>query len=279
MQGLPFRKMHGLGNDCVVLDARARPIELSAAAIRRIGDRHRGVGFDQLVLLRPAADAAAALLFFNADGSAAGACGNATRCVARLLMDELGVDALELDSPGGRLAARRAAGGHTTVLMPAPRLDWRDIPLAEPMDTLALPIELEGLARPVAVSMGNPHAVFFTEALAGLDVARLGAALERHPLFPDRANIGFAQLLDDGRLRLRVFERGAGLTQACGSGACAALVAARRRGLVGDQATLLLDGGALEIGWPGAGPVAMTGPTSQVYTGLLDPALLAGAEP
>jgi diaminopimelate epimerase len=153
--------------------------------------------------------------------------------------------------------------------MPVPRLAWNEIPLAEPCDTLEVPLDVEGLGRPTAISMGNPHIVFFVEDLEAVDVERLGAALERHPMFPERANIGFAQLLDPTTVRLRVFERGAGLTLACGSGACAAMVAARRRGLMGDRATLVLDGGPLEIAWPGEGPVEMTGPASFVFSGTL----------
>ncbi|MFL5334465.1 MAG: diaminopimelate epimerase [Geminicoccaceae bacterium] len=269
--------MHGCGNDFVVLDGRRTPLALDEAAVRRIGDRHRGVGFDQLLLIEPASDAAVALRFFNSDGSESGACGNATRCVARLLFDEGASGTIEITVGKRRLRAERLADGRVAVDMGAPDLDWRGVPLAEPCDTLEVPLDVAGLPRPVAVNMGNPHAVFFVADLAALDVAGLGARLERHPMFPERANIGFVQPIDAGALRLRVFERGAGLTLACGSGACAAMVAARRRGLVGDRARLVLDGGELEIAWPGEDGVTMIGPTAKAFTGMLAPELFADA--
>jgi diaminopimelate epimerase len=277
MEPVPFVKMHGCGNDFVVLDGRRAPIALDGAAVRRIGDRHRGVGFDQLLLIESGADTDAALRFFNTDGSESGACGNGTRCVARLLFDEGAPARLSLAVGERRLLAERLADDRVAVTMGEPGLDWRQVPLAVPCDTLEVPLDVAGLARPVAVSMGNPHAVFFVADLAATDVAGLGARLEHHPLFPERANIGFAQVLGPDALRLRVFERGAGLTLACGSGACAAMVAARRRGLVGDHARLVLDGGTLEVAWPGHGPVVMTGPTVRVFTGLLAPELFADA--
>jgi diaminopimelate epimerase len=274
MRPIPFLKMHGCGNDFVVLDARERPLPLGAAQVRRIADRHRGVGFDQLVILERAEDADLALRFLNSDGSESGACGNGTRCAARLLFEEGAKGPIAIRVGERRLAAERQGDGRIAVEMGEPRFGWRDIPLTEPCDTAALPIELPGLKRPAAVSMGNPHAVFFVEGLEALDVPGLGARLERHPLFPERANIGFAQRLGPGRFRLRVFERGAGLTLACGSGACAAMVAARRLGLAGDAAVLILDGGALEVRWPGEGPVTMIGPTAKSFAGTLDPELL-----
>lgn len=275
MRAIPFLKMHGCGNDFVVLDARSAPLTLSAAQVRRIADRHRGVGFDQLVLLEPGGEGAdVRLRFLNSDGSESGACGNGTRCAARLLFEEGHAGPLAIAVGERRLSAERLPDGRIAVAMGEPRFGWRDIPLAEPCDTTALPIDLPGLPRPAAVSMGNPHAVFFVPDLAALDVPGLGAMLERHRLFPERANIGFAQKLEPGLFRLRVFERGAGLTLACGSGACAAMVAARRLGLAGDAARLILDGGALEIRWPGAGPVVMIGPAAKPFTGTLDPELL-----
>lgn len=274
MEPVRFIKMHGCGNDFVVLDGRRAPVRLTERQVRRIGDRHRGVGFDQLVLLEDAPDADLGLRFFNADGSAAGACGNGTRCAARLRFEEGASGRIEIRVGDRRLAAERLDDGRIAVEMGAPGFDWRQIPLAKACDTAAVPIDHAGLAAPVAVDMGNPHLVFFVEDVAGLDVARLGGELQRHPLLPQSANIGFAQLTGTDRLRLRVFERGAGLTLACGSGACAAMVAARRRGLVGDRARLILDGGELEVAWPGAGPVTMTGPTSKVFSGTLELELL-----
>jgi diaminopimelate epimerase len=277
MGPIPFVKMHGCGNDFVVLDGRRTPVALDQSAVRRIGDRHRGVGFDQLVLIEPASDAGVALRFFNTDGSESGACGNGTRCVAHLLFDE-GVSGIVGIRVGERrLTAERRADGRVAVAMGAPELHWRRIPLAEPCDTLEVPLDAGGLPRPVAVNMGNPHVVFFVADLTAIDIVGLGARLVHHPMFPERANIGFAQLLEPDVLRLRVFERGAGLTLACGSGACAAMVAARRRGLVGDRARLVLDGGELEIAWPGEGAVTMTGPAAKVFTGVLGPELLADA--
>jgi len=266
MTTLAFTKMHGLGNDCVIVDGRAANVRLTAEQVRRLGDRHRGIGFDQLVLIEPDAEADARLRFLNADGSPSGACGNASRCVAELL----GRREASLRTDAGLLHATRLGDGRVRVVMTPPGLDWRDVPLAEPHDTLALPRLHEALPPPVALSMGNPHAVFFVEDLEGLDVAGLGAALERHPIFPERANIGFARELGPERLRLRVFERGAGLTLACGSGACAALVAAVRRGLVRERAEVILDGGSLEIAWPGEGPVTMTGPTALSFQGTVE---------
>lgn len=277
MSGVPFRKMHGCGNDFVLLDARARPLDLSPEAIRRIGDRHRGVGFDQLVVIGPPRDGGAARLrFYNADGGEAGACGNATRCVASLLLEESGAARVVLEAAPGPLPAERLADGRVRVEMTAPRFGWRDIPLRLPCDTLQVPLDRPPLPRPVAVSMGNPHAVFLVEDLRRLDVAALGAELERHPMFPERANIGFAQMLGPAVMRLRVYERGAGLTLACGSGACAAMVAAVRRGLARDRVRVFVDGGELLIEWPGEGPVAMTGPAALSFTGELAPELLAG---
>ena len=277
MQPLPFRKMHGLGNDFVVIDGRRSAVALTPEQLRRIGDRHRGVGFDQLVVVEAAEGADARLRFFNSDGSGAGACGNASRCVARLLLEEApGASELRLATEGGVLKARRAGAGLYTVEMAVPRWRWDEVPLARACDTALVPLEVDGLGRPTALSLGNPHAVFFVPGLDAVDVARLGAELERHPMFPERANVGFAQVLSPERIRLRVFERGAGLTQACGSGACAAMVAARRRGLVGDAAVLILDGGELLIAWPGEGPVAMTGPAAHVFEGELSAELLGG---
>lgn len=278
-RSLPFVKMHGLGNDFVVIDAREQSLDLSPEAICRLADRHRGIGFDQLVAIAPSEVADARLIFFNSDGSEAGACGNGTRCVSRLLMMEGDRDEISLETRGGVLRARRRRNGLVTVEMGRPRTDWRDIPLAVPCDTLEVPLDHPELPRPVATSMGNPHATFFVDDVESLDVARLGAELERHPIFPERANIGFATLLGPSTVRLRVFERGVGLTLACGTGACAAVVAARRRGLAGDVATVILDGGPLEIAWDGQGSVAMTGPAAIVFEGRIAAELFADGAP
>lgn len=273
MNARPFIKMHGLGNDVVILDARTTPLPLSADAARWIADRRRGVGCDQVVVIEPPANgrAEAFLRFYNADGGEAQACGNGTRCVAALLMGDSGAPHITLETVAGLLAGRRAADGGVTVDMGPAKTGWQEIPLARAGDTLHLDLALGPLADPVAVNMGNPHAVFFVADVAAIDIETLGPMLEHDPLFPERANIGIAQVTGPDRLRLRVWERGAGLTQACGSGACAAAVAAIRRGLTGRTVTLDLDGGPIEITWRETdGHVLMTGPVATAFTGTLD---------
>lgn len=276
MGGLPFHKIHGCGNDFVVVDLRGGGRRLDVDLVRRIGDRRRGVGFDQLVVIERAEDADARLVFLNADGSDAGACGNGTRCAARLLGDELGREALMLETAGGRLRAERVQDDTWRVAMPAPRFGWRDVPLAEAADTLAVRLGVAGLPPATALSMGNSHAVLVVPDLAALDVETLGHEIGRLPIFPEGVNVGFAQVLERDRLRLRVFERGAGLTLACGSGACAAMVAAHRHRLMSDEVTVVVDGGELQIAWPGEGPVLMSGPTAHTFTGTLSEELLGG---
>jgi diaminopimelate epimerase len=272
-----FRKMHGLGNDFVVFDARRGAVSLGAAVARAVADRRRGIGCDQVILIEPPKEpgTAAWMGIVNADGSLAEACGNATRCVADLLLRETGAEAVAIGSPGGVLRASRAAGGLVTVDLGAPRFGWAEIPLARAVDTLHLPLAREGVEDPAACSMGNPHATFFVSDVAALDIARLGPSLETDPLFPERANIGFAEVLAPDLIRLRVWERGAGLTLACGTGACAALVNAHRRGLAGRAATLMLDGGELRIAWGEDGRVKMTGPAEESFRGELDLGALA----
>lgn len=264
---LRFRKMHGLGNDFVVIDARASADPITPALARAIGDRHRGVGFDQLAVIGPAPDAAARLTFWNADGTTAGACGNATRCVADLLMRESASARVHLRTAAGLLAARREADGRVTVDMGPPRDHWRDIPLSDAVDTLHLPIE----GDPVAVSMGNPHCVFFVDDAEAVDLGARGSAIERHPLFPEGTNVEFVSPLGPDHFRVRVWERGTGVTLACGSGACAVTAAAVWRGIAGRRVRLTLDGGALDLHWPEGGGVAMTGPVAHVFDGTLDP--------
>ena len=277
MNGHAFIKMHGLGNDFVVLDTRASSLKLGDDAARAIADRHHGVGCDQLILIEPPRDAGADafMTIRNADGGEVEACGNATRCVATLLMREKSADRVVVETVAGLLPARCADGGRIAVDMGLARDFWRDIPLAREADTLHVPIECGLLADPVAVNIGNPHAVFFVGDTEAVDLAGLGPKLEHHAMFPERANIGVAELQSPDRIRLRVWERGVGITRACGSGACAALVAAARRGLTKRRAEVELDGGPLEIEWLEDGHVLMTGPVATSFSGVLDPSLLA----
>lgn len=272
-----FVKMHGLGNDFVVLDVRQSGLTLSAAAVRAIADRHRGVGCDQLIVVEAARGATsdAWMTIYNPDGSESGACGNATRCVAWLLMGQNGSDSVVIETRAGLLDAEARGDKMVAVDMGAARLDWREIPLAEAVDTLHLGIAAGPLADPVAVSMGNPHAVFFVDDVAAIDLAAVGPGLEHHPLFPERTNVEIVQVLGPETLRMRVWERGAGITQACGTGACATLVAAARRGLTGRKAEVILDGGSLFIEWLADDHVLMTGPVALAFSGILDPGLLS----
>lgn len=280
---LSFVKMHGLGNDFVVIDARDAPLNLTPAAVQALADRRRGVGCDTVIAVLPGTNGAdAAMRFWNADGTQSDACGNGTRCVAALLGRQTGRNHLRLGTGAGVLACTLNADGTVTVDMGPPRLDWQQIPLAERMDTRTLelqvgPIDAPHLSRPSAVNMGNPHCVFFVENVAAHDLTKIGPMLEYHPLFPDRANIGLAEVRGPDRIRLRVWERGAGLTSACGTGACAALVAAARRRLTGRQATVDLDGGPLTITWrEGDDHVLMTGPAVDVFHGTLAQAPAGG---
>jgi len=271
-----FRKMHGLGNDFVVLDARRGRAPTPAEAAT-LADRRRGIGCDQVIALEPPGEGADVFMRIrNPDGSEAGACGNATRCVATLLAAETGRSRVTIRTISGDLPSEIHADGSVTVDMGAPRLAWRDIPLARELDTLHLPIADGPLADPAACSMGNPHATFFVTGLDALDTATLGPRLERHPLFPERANIGFAEVAAPDRIRLVVWERGAGLTLACGSGACATLVNAHRRGLAARRATIILPGGPLHLEWRESDDhVLMTGPVATAFTGEVDLCSLA----
>ncbi|MEX0696914.1 MAG: diaminopimelate epimerase [Dongiaceae bacterium] len=268
--------MHGLGNDVVVIDGRVRPVALGPAAARAIADRRTGVGCDQIIVIEPPLNghADAALRILNADGGEVEACGNGTRCVALLLMREKRTDRVAVETAAGLLQAAAAGGGLVVVDMGPARLDWRDIPLAGPADTLRLDLALGPLRDPVAVNVGNPHAVFFVPDAEAIDLAALGPQLERHPMFPQRANIEVATMLSPTRIRMRVWERGAGITRACGSGACATAVAAVRRGLAERKVEVALDGGTLAIEWRADGHVAMTGPAAISFAGALDDSLL-----
>ncbi len=270
---LPFMKMHGLGNDFVVIDGRGRPVSISADLARALGDRRRGVGFDQLVLIEADAEADARLSFWNADGSVSTTCGNATRCVARHLMDEFRGATLVLRTERGLLACEDAGRGWTRVNMGRPLLEWKDIPLARSVDTLRLPLE----GAPVATGMGNPHCTFFVDDADAVDLEARGGEIERHPLFPERTNVQFCSLAGPDRIRTRVWERGVGVTPASGSSSCAAVVAAALRGLTGRRATVSLDGGELDIDWRDDG-VWMAGPTAHVFDATLVTDAMPGPE-
>ena len=277
MNRLDFIKMQGLGNDFVVLDGRTRPVTLTRDQVRAIADRRTGVGCDLLVVLEPPrSDLADVFMrFYNGDGSESGACGNASRCIARLVTEESGADQAILETASGLLDAERRDGGLFAVDMGPARLDWREIPLAEARDTLHLDISAGPLRDPVGVNMGNPHAVFFVDDAEAVDLETHGLAVETHALFPEFTNVEAVQVLAPDRLRMRVWERGVGITQACGSGACAALVAAARRGLSGRKADVLLDGGSLTVEWLPDDHVLMTGPAEFSFTGTLAEGVLS----
>jgi len=262
-------KMNGLGNDFVVVEARDTPFRPNGALVRAIADRTSGIGCDQLIAIEPSQKADAFMRIWNADGGEVDACGNATRCVAWRLMEETGRDEATIETEAGLLTARRAGDHAISVDMGEPRLGWREIPLARAMDTETLDYGFNGVREPGAVSMGNPHVVFFVDNVDAVPIPEIGPAIEHDPLFPQQVNVGFAQVKAEDRIRLRVWERGAGLTKACGTGACAALVAANRRGLTGRQATLELDGGELTIEWGADNHVIMTGPVAVEFEGTL----------
>jgi diaminopimelate epimerase len=264
---IPFVKMHGLGNDFVVLDRRdAPPPPLTAHSARRISDRHQGIGCDQLVVLEPAqtGDGDLRMRIFNADGGEVGACGNAARAVALLL----GTPA-RVETGGGIITVSPHDGG-AAIDMGVPNFGWDAVPLAYAMDTLAMPVSWDALENPVAVNVGNPHVVFFVHDADAVPLAELGPRIETDPLFPERVNVNVATIESRSRLRLRVWERGAGLTRACGTGACASAVAAIRRGLADRRVTVALPGGELEIAWGSDGRIAMTGPAAESFRGSFD---------
>ena len=271
----PFLKMNGLGNDFVVVEARSAPFRPGVAQARAIADRASGIGCDQLISIEPSTRADAFMRIWNADGGEVDACGNASRCVGWLLMQASGRDTASIETAAGLLSVARAEGGQITVDMGAPGLRWDQIPLAEEMDTRNIelqvgPIDDPVLHTPGAVSMGNPHVVFFVADAASAPVREVGPMIENHMLFPERVNVGFAQIVSRERIRLRVWERGAGETKACGTGACAALVAAARRNLTERKAVVELDGGELIIDWREEdGHVLMTGPVAVEFTGNL----------
>ena len=268
-----FLKMHGLGNDFVVFDGRKGAILLQPELARVVADRRLGIGCDQVIVMEPSKNGAdIAMRILNADGSEVESCGNATRCVARLLMEEKDVASVSIDTVGGLLVCTDAGNGRVTVDIGAPRLGWQDVPLAKDVDTNKFSIEADGARFTAsAVNVGNPHCVLFVDDADTAHVAEIGPELERHPMFPARTNVEFVSRLAADRLRMRVWERGVGVTLACGTGACATAVAAHRRGLTGRDVDIVLDGGELNIVWREKDDhVLMTGPSSLSFAGDVD---------
>jgi len=266
----PFLKMHGLGNDFAVFDARKQSLAIDAGLARSLSDRRRGIGCDQLIVIEAADGADAFMRIRNADGDEVETCGNAARCVARLLLNESGKSAATLMTLAGPLHCTDAGGNAVTVDMRAPEFLWDRIPLAKPVDTNLFTLNVDGEALTAsAVSMGNPHCILFVDDADKAAVSSLGPRIETHPLFPKRVNVEFVSIRDHGHLRMRVWERGAGITQACGSGACAVAAAAHRRGLTSEKVEIALDGGVLALELKD-GHIFMTGPTALAYRGEIE---------
>jgi diaminopimelate epimerase len=279
---IPFRKMNGLGNDFVVLDARETPIPLDPDQARAIADRRTGIGCDQLITLEPSKAADLFMRIRNADGGEVDACGNATRCIADLVMAEAGGTRVTVETNAGILDCIRAGEHRVTVDIGPPKLEWHEIPIAERMDTRVIelqigPIDAPVLHSPSVVNVGNPHCFFWVDDVEAHDLSKIGPLLEHHPIFPERANISLAHVTSPTSITLEVWERGVGLTRACGTAACAVVVAAARRKLTGRKVTVTLPGGDLDIEWRESdGHVLMTGPVAYEFDGVLDPALLVG---
>jgi len=266
---IPFIKMHGAGNDFVVIDNRKGDLPVAALDMSKIADRQFGVGCDQVIVLEKSQRADIFMRIYNADGSESGSCGNASRCVAWVVFAEReNVNGVTIETISGIISSSVVDEDNVTIDMGEPRLKWDEIPLARDVDTLHLPIQENEFGDPVAVNMGNPHAVFFVAEPYNVNLAAVGSVLERHPLFPQRANIGIARVESKSHITLRVWERGAGATLACGTGACAALVAAHRRDLTGRKALVDLPGGSLLIQWRESdNHVLMTGPAATSFVG------------
>ncbi len=280
---IPFRKMNGLGNDFVVLDGRAHPVSLGAEDARRIGDRKSGIGCDQVIVVEPSQSADVFMRIFNADGSEVSACGNATRCIALFLSEESGRPEVSVETSAGLLKAKVDGADSITIDMGKPRFGWSDIPLAEPFeDTTGIelqigPIDAPVLHTPSVVNVGNPHAIFWVDDVNAHDLERFGPLLENHPIFPERANISLAEVRSRNELKLRTWERGAGLTRACGTAACAAAVAAARKGLTDRKVAVELPGGTLFIEWAENDHILMRGPAELEFEGTLSPVTLSRA--
>ena len=272
---IPFVKMNGLGNDFVVVDGRDRPVHIGAEEARHLADRAAGIGCDQVIVLEPSPDADVRMRILNADGSEVSACGNATRCVAWLLADETGRRHVTIATDAGSLAADVGDIEAITVDMGRPKFGWQDIPLAEPfhdtrqIELQAGPIDKPVLHSPSVVNVGNPHAVFWVDDVDSIDLGRVGPLLENHPIFPERANISIAQVTSRTAMRIRTWERGAGLTRACGTAACAAAVCAMRKRLTERKVSVTLPGGVLVIEWTPEDRIMMTGPAELEFKGQL----------
>ena len=265
VKNISFFKMHGLGNDFVVIDSRLKSTNLTANFVKKLGDRNFGVGFDQLAIIHHSEVSDARLTFFNSDGSKSATCGNATRCIANFLMDDIKKDEIDLSTDHKSLKAKREVDGSVSVNMGLPEIEWQKIPLLEDVDTLFLPIP----GKPTATSMGNPHCSFFVDNLDQVKIEAEGSEIENHPLFPQKTNVQFVSLISKDRLRVRVWERGVGVTKASGSSACAAVVASVRRKITGNKVEVDLDGGTLVIDYTNKG-VWMNGPTMHVFNGQLN---------
>ena len=263
---IPFRKMHGLGNDFVVIDARETPVAMTARRAAALADRRTGIGCDQLIVLEPSTSADVKMRIFNQDGSEVEACGNASRAVGLLLGGVQHIETL-----GGLIRSEAGPGG-VTVDIGKPRFDWNLIPLAYAMDTLTMPVGWEDLDTPTAVNVGNPHVIFFVPDTDAVPLDRLGPDIEHDPLFPERINVNVATVTARDAIRLRVWERGAGLTRACGTGACATAIGAMRRGLVDRRVTVTLPGGPLVITWREDGEIIMAGPATESFRGSFETA-------
>ena len=268
---LKFQKMHARGDDFVVVDLRGQSHSITSGVARRLGDRNRGIGFNQLAVLRDCEDADAKLEFWNPNGTMLAACGSATRGAADILMREAKIESVSLRTDRGLLHCERASGGAISVDMGTPMTNWRDIPLAAEMDTISLPI----FGNPIACSMGNPHCTLFVDALSAIDIASIGPAIESHPLFPLKTNVHFVKVIDRGHIRLRIWERGGGIPLGSGSCACGAVVGGIRRGLLDDTVEILCDGGIVSVRWDGKVGVRLTGPVEPIMRGEISDQLLS----
>lgn len=278
-RGLPFKKMHGLGNDFVVIDARERDVSFDDAAAKRIADRRTGVGCDQFIVLEPPQSEGADVFMRirNQDGGEVGACGNATRCIADQIMNEMSSDAAVIETLAGHLKTWRADNGMVSVDMGPVHTDWQSIPLAREMDTLKMDLTVGALTTPAAVNVGNPHCSFFVEDADHTVLEKIGPQVETHSLFPERTNVQLVQVLSTRRIRVRVWERGVGITRASGSSACATAVNAHRRGRTGPKVEVVLDGGSLIVEHTPDNRVIQTGAFATSFEGVLDDSLLTGS--